>query len=90
MKVFGCYRNGGYSGGLAIVAANTKEEAFEVFHSDEMYVYMLDCIDDNGNFTSDVKKCNSTTYRREDWFEMTLLEAKVKTPCILAEDGYTE
>ena len=33
IKVFMCKRDGGYSGGLAIVAANTKDEAFEVFHS---------------------------------------------------------
>ena len=33
MKVFMCKRDGGYSGGLAVVAANTKDEAFEVFHS---------------------------------------------------------
>lgn len=28
MKLFGCKRDGGYSGGLILVAANTKEEAF--------------------------------------------------------------
>ena len=31
MKVFGCKRTGGYSGGLIIVAANNLNEAFETF-----------------------------------------------------------
>ena len=33
MKVFMCYRSGGYAGGLAVVAANSSEEAFDVFHN---------------------------------------------------------
>ena len=30
MKVFACKRYGGYSGGLAVVAANSAEEAFAI------------------------------------------------------------
>jgi len=30
MKVFGCEMQGGYAGGIVLVAANTKEQAFEV------------------------------------------------------------
>ena len=32
MKVFMCTRQGGYSGGLAVVAANSVEEAFKTFY----------------------------------------------------------
>lgn len=44
MKVFMCKRQGGYSGGLAIVAANSKEEAFKTFsehgtHQWKIYYY---------------------------------------------------
>ena len=40
MKVFGCKRNGGYSGGLIIVAANSLNEAFETFAKDYRYRWM--------------------------------------------------
>lgn len=40
MKVFGCKRSGGYSGGLIIVAANNLNEAFETFAKDYRYRWM--------------------------------------------------
>ena len=91
MKVFACERTGGYSGGLAIVAANSKEEAFIVFHTDSLYDWMLDNNDiETEEFTSDINRCNSYYYKREDWFELPILTANVEQPCIIAEDGYTE
>ena len=41
MKVFGCKRSGGYSGGLIIVAANSLNEAFETFAKDDRYEWMI-------------------------------------------------
>ena len=35
MKVWMCKRSKGYSGGLAVVAANTKEEAIRTFFNDK-------------------------------------------------------
>lgn len=32
-----CQRQGGYSGGLAVVAANNAEEAFKTFFEDKNY-----------------------------------------------------
>lgn len=91
MKVFACERTGSYSGGLAIVAANSKEEAFIVFHTDSRYDWMLDNQDiETGEFTSDINRCNSYYYKREDWFELPILTADVDTPCIIIEDGYSE
>ena len=43
MKVFACKRQGSYSGGLILVAAPTKEEAFNVFVHDKRFDWMIDC-----------------------------------------------
>lgn len=40
MKVFGCKRTGGYSGGLIIAAANNLNEAFETFAENYRYRWM--------------------------------------------------
>lgn len=47
MKVFMCKRSGSYGGGLAVVAANNKEEAFRVFHENEDYEHLVDYTDEN-------------------------------------------
>lgn len=90
MKVFMCKRSGSYSGGLAVVAANSKEEAFRVFHENEDYEHLVDCTDENGNYTADINKCDSYEYRRANWFECPLLTANVDKPQVIEEDGYTE
>lgn len=93
MKVFACRGSGGYSGGLAIVAANTKEEAYLVFHSHEKYKYMLngiDMTDDYGGYSDDPNKCDSYYYPKGGWYELPLLVANVDKPQFIAEDGYTE
>lgn len=44
MKVWMCRRSDGYygySGGLAVVAANSKEEAFKTFFSDDDYSWLV-------------------------------------------------
>lgn len=91
MKVFACKRVSGYSGGLAIVAANSAEEAFEVFHTNEKYDWMLDHLDqDSLEYISDINRLESYYYKRKDWFELPMLTANVEQPCIIVEDGYTE
>lgn len=91
MKVFGCKRSGGYSGGLIIVAANSLDEAFETFAKDDRYEWMIDWFDfDTGKIIEDVTKVDSNTYPRSDWFEIPELTANVDTPRIIDEDGYTE
>lgn len=91
MKVFACKRDGGYSGGVAIVAANSAEEAFAVFHQDINYDWMLDNMDmETGEYTSDVNRCDSYYYQRKNWFELPMLTANVEQPSIIIEDGYTE
>lgn len=53
MKVWMCRRSDGYygySGGLAVVAANSKEEAIKTFFSDENYSYMASEFDGGIDF----------------------------------------
>lgn len=91
MKVFGCKRNGGYSGGLIIVAANSLNEAFETFARNGRYEWMIEWFDfDTGKIIDDVTKVDSNIYPRNEWFEITELVANVDTPRIIDEDGYTE
>ena len=91
MKVFGCKRSGGYSGGLIIVAANSLNEAFETFAKNNRYEWMIDWYDfDTSEIIEDVTKVNSNTYPRDNWFEMPELVANVDSPRVLSEDGYTE
>lgn len=91
MRVFMCKRYGGYSGGLAVVAANTRDEAFEVFHSQDRYAHMVDHLDiDTEEYTEDLSRCNSYYYRREHWFEVPILEADTIVPRVIEEGGYSE
>ena len=88
MKVFMCQRQGGYSGGLAVVAANSAEEAFKTFFD---YDWMVDKYDvDTCEFTDDCTKWRSDYYPIEEWFECKVLTANVAKPCVIMEDGYTE
>lgn len=41
MKVFICQRQDGYSGDLAVVAANSAEGAFKTFFENSDYKYLL-------------------------------------------------
>lgn len=91
MKVFMCKRSGGYSGGLAVVAANTREEAFLVLHSHGDFAHLIDNLDmETGCFTRDIAKCNSYDYKREDWFEVPILSADTIVPRVIEEAGYSE
>ena len=91
MKVFMCCRPGSFCGGLAVVAANTKEEAFKTFFEDPDYDYMVDKYDiDTYEYTDDVTKWRSYDYPLDNWFECKALTANVDKPCVIMEDGYTE
>ena len=91
MKVFMCKRQGGYSGGLVVVAANNVKEAFKTFFEDEDYDWMVDKYDvETGEFTDACTKWFSDYYPIDEWFECKELTANVDTPCVIMEDGYTE
>jgi hypothetical protein len=91
MKVFMCQRRGGYSGGLAVVAANSKEEAFKTFFDDPDYDWMVDKYDeDTYEYADDFTKWVSSYYPIEKWFECKVLTANVDRPCVIMEGGYSE
>lgn len=90
MKVFMCQRRSGYSGGLAVVAANSVEEAFKTFFDDPDYDWMVDKSDEYYNQTDDFTKWDSDYYPLEKWFECKVLTANVDKPCVIMEDGYSE
>lgn len=93
MKVWMCRRtdgNYGYSGGIAVVAANSKEEAFKTFFEDEDYQYMVDKFDFQGQLCDDYKTWKSSYYPIDGWYECKILSANVDKPCVIMEDGYTE
>lgn len=90
MKVFMCKRQCGYSGGLAVVAANSIEEAFKTFFEDNDYDWMVYKCDEDYNPTDDFTKWRSDYYPIEEWFECKVLTANVDKPCVIMEDGYTE
>jgi hypothetical protein len=89
MKVFMCQRQGGYSGGLAVVAANSKEEAFKTFFEDKEYDWMKYNYGIVG-YTDDFTKWRSDFYPIELWFECEELTANVDKPCVIMEGGYSE
>ena len=86
MKVFMCHRQGGYSGGLAVVAANSKKEAFKTFFEDKENEWMVN----KWTHTDDYTKWRSYYYPLEKWFECKELTANVDKPCVIMEDGHTE
>lgn len=91
MKVFMCKRQGGYSGGLAIVAANSKEEAFKTFFEDDRYEFLADKYDlDTCEWLEDATQWRSCYYPLEMWFECKHLTANVDKPCVIAESGHSE
>lgn len=97
MKVFMCQRQVGYSGGLAVVAANSKEEAFKVFFEDEDNDWMVSKWVDTDEYTNeytevyteDSTKWSSDYYPIDKWFECKVLTANVNKPCVIMEDGYS-
>lgn len=85
-----CKRVGNDSGGLAVVAANSCEEAYIVFHTDKRYKWALEYFDEDGNFSEDPLVVNSLYYPKENWFEVPLLVANVEKPMVIDENGYSE
>lgn len=74
MKVWVNYREAGFSGGMILVAANSEEEAHEVFHADERYKWMWDDINwENPPFEEDMY------YQPENWKQMPMLDAALES-----------
>lgn len=93
MKVFACKRQGSYSGGLILVAANNKEEAFSVFAHNRKFDWMIQSYDAEGGYADvDDERAiiSSDYYPLEKWYEVECLTAQVSEPQIIEENGYSE
>lgn len=91
MKVFMCQRQGGFSGGCAVVAANSAEEAFKTFFEDSDYDWMAEKYDESTyKHTDDFTKWRSDYYPIDKWFECKVLTANVDKPCVIIEGGHSE
>ena len=82
MKVFGCTRDGCYSGGIILVAANSIEEALEAYRNDSDY----DCHWDE----YEKGKIDYYYYQPKRWKEYPQLTYNSDKPCVILEEGYTE
>lgn len=90
MKVFICERQGNYCGGLAVVAANSIEEAFKTFFEDPDYDWMVNKYNNDYNQIEDFTKWHSDYYPLGKWFWCKTLTANVDKPCVIMESGHTE
>lgn len=90
MKVWMNKRTGGYTGGMLLVAANSAQEAHELCLNSEN----MECIyweDDYEYETGKHLKMPVYNYYNWDgWQEVPNLLYDGVSPCIIAEDGYTE
>ena len=92
MKVFCCKNQWDWGGGLILVAANTKEEAYLTAANNEKTDYLFDWHDDNGWCGPDgnINHCTSDTYPLGKWHEVEHLSTDLSEPLIIVEDHYSE
>lgn len=87
MKVFACRNQGG---GLILVAANTREEAYLTAAMDGRYEYMFNWADDNGIWCEpdgNIDHCTSYTYPLESWFEVKHLSTDLTEAKVIIEES---
>ena len=93
MKVFCCKNQWSYGGGLILVAANSKEEAYLIAAQDDKTSYLFDWADDDDIWCEpdgNINHCTSDTYPLDKWFEFEHLSANFNECRIIIEDHYTE
>lgn len=91
MKVFINKREGVYSGGMIIVAANNVEEAQNILlktYPDDTYSFDKDgdiCYDKEESVTVE-----NYYYKKDNWIELPDITASFEKPTFIAESGHTE
>ena len=80
MKIFGCKNQMSYGGGLVLVVANTKEEAYLTADDDYMWC------EPDGN----INHCISNTYPLGKWKEIEHLSTDLTEPKVIIEDHHSE
>ena len=92
MKVFCCKNQWSYGGGLILVAADTKEEAYLTAAFDAKTSDLFDWADDEGIWCGpdgNINHCTSDTYPLGKWFEVEHLSTDLTEPQIIVEDHYS-
>ena len=82
MKVFGCTREGCYAGGIILVAANSIEEAIDIYRNDIKYYYQWSEYEEGEIYY--------LYYEPKRWKEYPQLSYNGDTPCVILEEGHTE
>ena len=93
MKVYTCRNQNSYGGGLILVAANTKEEAYLTAAMDDELSYLFEWSDDDYmwcNPDCNINHCTSNTYPLGKWFEVEHLSTNLTEPQVIIEDHYSE
>lgn len=91
MKVFVNKREGDYSGGMIIVAANTVEEAQAVLL--ETFPDEINMFEEDGAICFDEAECVTKEhwfYKSRNWTLLPNVISSSPVPVFLAEEGYTE
>lgn len=84
MKVFGCEMQGGYAGGIILVAARSVDEAFEVASVNKDCGYLFYYIDDA------CTEITSDSYPKEKWHEFKHLSCDYGLPQVILEESHRE
>ena len=82
MKVFGCTREGGYTGGIILVAENSIEEAVEGYRDKSDYDWQW--------YEYEEGKIDYLYYEPKRWKEYPQLTYNGDKPCVILEEGYSE
>lgn len=93
MKVFACKNQEPYGGGLILVAANTKEEAYLTAAMDKKISYMFEWIGDDYMWCKpdgNINHCKSDEYPLDEWFGVKHLSTDLTEPKVIIEDHYSE
>lgn len=93
MKVFGCEMQYDCSGGIILVAANTKEQAFDMAARSPRCNYKFDWRGPDGEYVepgSEGAEVLSSYYPREKWHEFEHLSCDFTVPQVILEESYSE
>ena len=90
MKVFMNKRQGDYTGGLLLVAANSAQEARELCLNSEKMEDIYWENDYEYETKEHIKMPVYNCYKWDGWEEIPNLWYAGVKPCIIAEEGYTE
>lgn len=93
MKVFGCKMQGSYCGGVVLVAANSKEEAFQTAANYSAISYHFCWEDKYGSWMepfSEGATLKSRSFPLDCWEEYEHLSADYENPTLIVADYHAE